>query len=86
MGNIKFLLSVILFLIISSSFTSFNSREIYYRFNLTDLELDPETADWLSRVDSAGGTVSDSLIEAVDDYIKEVKGLKYQSVSIRNLL
>ncbi len=48
--------------------------------------LDSETADWLSRVDSAGGTVSDSVIIAVDDYIKEVKGLKYQSVSIRNLL
>ncbi|HMS64284.1 MAG TPA: hypothetical protein PKD83_03420 [Ignavibacteria bacterium] len=48
--------------------------------------LDAETVKWLSRVDSVGGFVSDSVITAVDDYIKEVKGLKYQSYSIRSLL
>ena len=84
MGKLKYILPVILFLIISSSFTSFNPKENYYRPDQSSL--DPETADWLSRIDSAGGTVSDSIVEAVDDYIKEVKGLKYQSVSIRNLL
>lgn len=84
MGKLKYILPVILFLFISSSFTSFNPKEKYYRPDQSSL--DPETADWLSRVDSAGGTVSDSIVEAVDDYIKEVKGLKYQSVSIRDLL
>lgn len=49
-------------------------------------DLDIETVNWLIRVDSAGGSVSDIIIDAVDDYVKEVKGLKYQTVSIRNLL
>lgn len=48
--------------------------------------LDPETINWKQRVDSAGGSVSDSVLLAVDDYVKEVKGLKFQSVSIRNLI
>ncbi|MBK8981214.1 MAG: hypothetical protein IPM38_02570 [Ignavibacteria bacterium] len=50
--------------------------------NITD-NLDPETLQWLQRVDSAGGNVSDSIIFAVDDYLKEIKGLKYQSLNIR---
>jgi hypothetical protein len=48
--------------------------------------LDAETVNWLERVDSAGGTVSDSVTLAVDDYIKEIKGLKFQATSIRNLI
>ena len=48
--------------------------------------LDSETVNWLERVDSAGGTASDSVILAVDDYVREIKGLKFQSTSIRNLI
>ena len=85
MGNIKYQFSVILLLTISFfsySFTSFNSDK---KNLLQDISsLDPETVNWLSRVDSAGGTVNENIIEAVDDYIKEIKGLKYQTVSIRN--
>lgn len=84
MGKIKILFPSILLLFISSSFTLNNSQNKYSGSDA--VSLDPETADWLSRVDSAGGNVSDSIIDAVDDYIKEVKGLKYQTVSIRNLL
>ncbi|MBS1518452.1 MAG: hypothetical protein JSS91_10240 [Bacteroidetes bacterium] len=50
---------------------------------ITD-NLDPETVLWLQRVNSAGGSVSDSVIAAVDDYIKEIKGLKYQTLNIRD--
>ena len=85
MGNPKYLFSVILLLVISFfsySFTSSNSKEKNSFRNITSL--DPETVSWLERVDSAGGTVSDSVITFVDDYIKEIKGLKYQTVSIRN--
>lgn len=48
--------------------------------------LDIETVNWLTKVGAAGGFVSDSVIIAIDDYIKEVKGLKYQSNSIRSSL
>ncbi|MCB0727654.1 MAG: hypothetical protein KDD00_09325 [Ignavibacteriae bacterium] len=85
MGIHKKLFTVTLLLVISFfsySFTSLNSEENYSFQNISDL--DPETANWLERVDSAGGSVPDSIIEAVDDYIKEIKGLKYQTVSIRN--
>ncbi|MBK9331071.1 MAG: hypothetical protein IPM96_01400 [Ignavibacteria bacterium] len=59
------------------SFTS-NSKA----YNISD-DLDPETIQWLQRVNFAGGNVSDSIIFAVDDYLKEIKGLKYQSLNIR---
>lgn len=83
--NTKYLFSAIILLTISFfsySFTYLNSEVKNSPQNISSL--DPETIDWLSRVDSSGGTVSDSIIEAVDDYIKEIKGLKYQTVSIRN--
>ena len=85
MGNIKNIYSALLLITVSFflySFSLFNSEEKNLPQNITDL--DPETVNWLARVDSAGGSVSDSVIEAVDDYIKEIKGLKYQTVSIRN--
>jgi len=47
-------------------------------------DLDPETTLWLQRVSAAGGSVSDSIVSAIDDYIKEIKGLKYQSLNIRD--
>ena len=84
MGKYIFLFSLLLILLVSSSFTSNNPKEDFSKYDPSSF--DPETIDWLSRVDSAGGTVSDSIAEAVDDYIKEIKGLKYQTSSIRELL
>lgn len=83
MGKIKIFFPAIFLFIISSSFTPNTPKNN----SISNVEsLDPETTDWLSRVDSAGGSVSDSILEAVDDYIKEVKGLKYQTTNIRSLL
>ncbi len=84
MGKIRILFTTLLLLILSSSFTNFN--QITQRTNNELTNLDPETVSWLTRVSLAGGTVHDSIISAVDDYIKEIKGLKYQTVSIRNRL
>lgn len=83
-SNLKlllFLLSVFIFLY------SFSSSDLNQKSTPKNYEtLDIETISWLDRVSLAGGSVSDSIISAVDDYVKEVKGLKYQSYSIRNLL
>jgi len=75
-------------LLISFIFYSFDSEHSSENKNLKTnyFVLDAETQNWLERVDSVGGNVSDSVIAAVDDYIKEVKGLKYQSNNIRRLL
>jgi hypothetical protein len=84
MGNpIKFISGLFVFFI-SFLFYSFTSNYNNFAFNTESL--DSETVNWLARVDSAGGNVSDSIISAVDDYVKEVKGLKFQSLNIRNQL
>ncbi|MBL8007540.1 MAG: hypothetical protein JNJ56_08415 [Ignavibacteria bacterium] len=85
MGKPKLFLSGLTLLFLSTLFFSFKANESNYP-NTIAASLDIETLNWLSRVDSAGGTVSDSVIAAVDDYVKEVKGLKYQSTSIRSYL
>lgn len=79
------MLKVLTFFFISIIFISFTSESEKSSF-INPETLDAETIGWLSRVDSAGGTVSDSIISAVDDYIKEVKGLKFQTMNIRSLL
>jgi hypothetical protein len=86
MGNVKknFQIPALLIFFVLTSFTS-NNTGVINSVNFFS-ELDPETANWLSRVDSAGGTVSADVIEAVDDYVKEIKGLKFQSMNIRNLI
>lgn len=74
---------ILLFLsILSFSFKSGDNSSQNFKAEV----LDAETQNWLSRVTAAGGSVSDSVISAVDDYIKEVKGLKYQSTNIRSFL
>lgn len=84
MGKFRLLFSALLLLIFYSAFTSFipTTKNIHHQYSI----LDPETVSWLSRVNLAGGTVHDSIIAAVDDYIKEIKGLKYQTVNIRDRL
>ncbi len=77
-------LSFILLPISVLFFVSFISRSSLSQISMETL--DTETVNWLLRVDSAGGSVSDSVVIAVDDYIKEVKGLKFQTTSIRDLL
>lgn len=79
------MLKVLTFFFISIIFISFTSESEKSSF-INPETLDAETISWLARVDSAGGTVSDSIISAVDDYIKEVKGLKFQTMNIRSLL
>lgn len=79
------MLKVLTFFFISLIFFSFTSKNNKSLF-INPESLDNETIGWLERVDSAGGTVSDSIISAVDDYIKEVKGLKFQTMNIRSLL
>jgi len=79
------LLKVLTFFFISIIFISFTAESEKSSF-INPESLDTETISWLERVDSAGGSVSDSIISAVDDYIKEVKGLKFQSMNIRSLL
>lgn len=80
MGKIIFyVLPVVLFLY------SFNTPKANSQTNFSET-LDNETLNWLERIDSAGGSVSEDVIAAVDDYIKEVKGLKFQSVNIRSKL
>jgi hypothetical protein len=70
------LLTILFQLIINSSFAQRSDLQL----------LDAETERWLERVDSAGGTVSDDVIIAIDDYVKEIKGQKYQTMNIRNLI
>jgi len=84
MGKIYLVFLSISFIFISSAYSAGDPKQENLKFDLSSI--DPETASWLARVDSAGGTVSDSIIEAVDDYVKEIKGLKFQSVSIRSLI
>ncbi|MEO8447359.1 MAG: hypothetical protein ABI528_07685 [bacterium] len=85
MGNFKYLVLLFSAILFLYSFSSDGNNENESSTGLLN-SLDPETLYWLERVDSAGGSVSDSVIAAIDDYVKEVKGLKYQSVSIRNQL
>ena len=79
------MLKVLTFFFISIIFISFTAESEKSSF-INPESLDTETISWLERVDSAGGSVSDSIISAVDDYIKEVKGLKFQTMNIRSLL
>jgi len=85
MGNFKYLVLLFSSLLFLYSFSSDGITEKESSTVFLN-SLDPETMNWLERVDSSGGSVSDSVIAAIDDYVKEVKGLKYQSVNIRNLI
>ncbi|MEO8665141.1 MAG: hypothetical protein ABI462_06570 [Ignavibacteria bacterium] len=85
MGKPKVILTIVFLLFFLYSFNT-NSRENKNQNQNSLLSLDAETLNWLERVDSAGGSVSDSTIAAVDDYVKEVKGLKFQSGNIRDLI
>ncbi|MEP7146910.1 MAG: hypothetical protein ABI792_07860 [bacterium] len=85
MGNLKLILITVFFLFFFYSFSTDTPKNENQTQN-TFLTLDVETLSWLARVDSAGGIVSDSIITAVDDYIKEIKGLKFQPDNIRNLI
>lgn len=76
----KFILQILSILIFLYSFSFSEIKNSNEQFD----SLDPETINWLNRAGSAGGTVSDSVIAAIDDYVKEIKGLKYQSVNIRD--
>ncbi len=76
---------VLTFFFISILFFSFTTKSNLTTF-INPESLDTETISWVERVNSAGGTVSDSIISAVDDYVKEVKGLKFQNMNIRSLL
>jgi len=83
-SNLKLKLIYLPVFIILYSFGTgnFNQKNIPVYEETRDIE----TTKWLERVSLAGGSVSDSIISAVDDYIKEVKGLKFQPYSIRHLL
>lgn len=87
MGKIIFFVTFLLTssIITFCSFTSVEAIKSNSNNHSADA-LDIETINWLSRVSDAGGSVSDGIISAVDDYVKEIKGLKFQSYNIRNLL